>query len=210
MKRGVCLVVEPNALFSKDENQSFRTNYVEALNFIWDYIKPYKKNVFQILIILLIITLVNSLFPVITQSIIDVGIPSQDYNFVTLMLISTLTLGLSVAVGEWIKQSINMHFSARIKVSMVSDYLNRLFKLPLSFFESRIMGDLLQRTYDFDRIESMIMGAGFNAILGSFSLLVFGTILFLYNTTLFWIYLFISVLYVIWILFFGLLERKWI
>lgn len=113
-----------------------------------------------------------------------------------------MTLGLSVAVGEWIKQSINMHFSARIKVSMVSDYLTRLFKLPLSFFESRIMGDLLQRTYDFDRIESMIMGAGFNAILGSFSLLVFGTILFLYDTTLFWIYLFISVLYVVWILFF--------
>lgn len=70
------------------------------------------------------------------------------------------------------------------------------------------MGDLLQRTYDFDRIESMIMGAGFNAILGSFSLLVFGTILFLYNTTLFWIYLFISVLYVIWILFFWSIRKK--
>lgn len=208
VKRGVCLVVEPNALFSKDENQAYRTNYVEALSFIWDYIKPYKKNVFQILTILMVITLVNSLFPVITQSIIDVGIPSQDYNFLTLMLISTLTLGLSVAIGEWIKQSINMHFSARIKVSMISDYLTRLFKLPLSFFESRIMGDLLQRTYDFDRIESMIMGAGFNAILGSFSLLVFGTILFLYDTTLFWIYFFISVLYVVWILFFWSIRKK--
>lgn len=208
VKRGVCLVVEPNSFFSKDESQINRTNYVEALSFIWDYIKPYKKNVLQIFIILIVITFVNSLFPVITQSIIDVGIPSQDYNFVTLMLISTLTLGISVAIGEWIKQSINMHFSARIKVSMVSDYLTRLFKLPLSFFESRIMGDLLQRTYDFDRIESVIMGAGFNAILGSFSLLVFGTILFIYDTTLFWIYISISIIYIVWVLFFWSIRKK--
>lgn len=185
--RGVCLVAEPTSLFKKEESQTHRANYIEALNFIWGYVRPYKKNVTQILIILGVITLVNALFPVITQSIIDVGIPTQDYNFITLMLVSTLTLGLSIVIGEWIKQSINLHFSARIKVSMISDYLVRLFKLPLPFFESRIMGDLLQRTYDFDRIDSMIMGAGFNAILGGFSLVVFGTVLFIYNSTLFWI-----------------------
>lgn len=126
------------------------------------------------------------------------------------MLVSSITLGLSLAIGEWIKQAINVHFSARTKVSMVSDYLVRLFKLPLSFFESRIMGDLLQRTYDFDRIESMIMGAGFNALLGVMSLLVFGSILFIYDSTLFWIYLAASMLYVIWVLFFGPSARKWI
>ena len=206
--RGVCLVAEPTSLFKKEESQTHRANYIEALNFIWGYVRPYKKNVTQILIILGVITLVNALFPVITQSIIDVGIPTQDYNFITLMLVSTLTLGLSIVIGEWIKQSINLHFSARIKVSMISDYLVRLFKLPLPFFESRIMGDFLQRTFYFDRIDSMIMGAGFNAILGGFSLVVFGTVLFIYNSTLFWIYIIISILYVAWVLFFWSIRKK--
>lgn len=205
---GICLVVEPTSLFKKENKQAQKTNYVEALNYVWRYIKPYKKNVKQILTILVVITLINALFPIITQSIIDVGVPTRDFNFITLMLVSTLTLGLSIVIGEWIKQAINLHFSARIKVNMISDYLIRLFQLPLSFFESRIMGDLLQRTYDFDRIDSMIMGAGFNAILGGFSLLVLGSILFIYNSTLFWIYIIISILYVAWVLFFWSIRKK--
>lgn len=209
-KRGVCFVVEPTAYFKKDENEKRlqKNNYILALGFVWGYVKPYRKSVWQILIVLCILTIINALFPVITQSIIDVGIPAQDFSFITLMLVSSITLGLSLAVGEWIKQAINVHFSARTKVSMVSDYLVRLFKLPLSFFESRIMGDLLQRTYDFDRIENMIMGAGFNALLGIMSLLVFGSILFVYNATLFWVYLISSMLYVVWVLFFWSIRKK--
>ena len=209
-KRGVCFVLEPTAFFKKDdiENHQQKPSYISALGFVWDYVKPYQKNVWQIFTILCIVTLVNALFPIITQSIIDVGIPARDFSFITLMLISSISLGLSTAIGGWIKQAINLHFSARIKVSMVSDYLVRLFKLPLSFFESRIMGDLLQRTYDFDRIESMIMGAGFNALLGIMSLLVFGSILFVYNSTLFWIYLVASLLYVMWVLFFWTVRKK--
>lgn len=209
-KRGVCFVIEPTAFFKKEESESGqqKTNYLSALGFIWNYIKPYQKNVWQIITILFILTIVNALFPVITQSIIDIGIPARDFNFISLMLASSITLGFSTALGGWIKQAINLHFSARIKVSMVSDYLVRLFKLPLAFFESRIMGDLLQRTYDFDRIDSMIMGAGFNALLGIMSLLVFGSILFVYNSTLFWIYLVASLLYVVWVLFFWTVRKK--
>ena len=209
-KRGVCFVAEPTACFQKDEkeNKAIKNNYISALEFIWNYIKPYRKSIWQILIVMCILTLINALFPIITQSVIDIGIPAQDFSFITLMLVSSITLGLSLAIGEWIKQAINVHFSARTKVSMVSDYLVRLFKLPLSFFESRIMGDLLQRTYDFDRIESMIMGAGFNALLGVMSLLVFGSILFIYDSTLFWIYLAASMLYVIWVLFFWSIRKK--
>ena len=209
-KRGVCFVIEPTVFFKKDEqqNKSIKNNYILALGFIWSYIRPYQKSIWQILIVLCILTLINALFPVITQSVIDVGIPTQDFSFITLMLISSITLGLSLSVGEWIKQAINVHFSARTKVSMVSDYLVRLFKLPLTFFESRIMGDLLQRIYDFDRIESMIMGAGFNALLGVMSLFVFGSILFIYNSILFWIYLVASLVYVIWVLFFWSIRKK--
>lgn len=205
---GVCLVTEPTNMFKKETGQAHKTNYIEAINFVWEYVKPYKKNINQILTILVIITLINALLPIIAQSIIDVGVPTQDLNFITLMFVSTLTLGLSIVIGEWIKQSINLHFSARIKVSMISDYLVRLFQLPLSFFESRIMGDLLQRTYDFDRIDSMIMGVGFNAILGGFSFVVLGIILFIYNSTLFWIYILISFLYVAWVLFFWTIRKK--
>jgi ATP-binding cassette subfamily B protein len=213
-KKGVCIVFEPTVDFHKTddsnktgENQT-KPNYISALNFLWGYIKPYKKNVSQIVGVLVIIALVNAVFPIITQSIIDVGIPSRDFNFITLMLISTIVLGLSVSLGTWVRQAINMHFGLRVNVGMLSDYLSHLFKLPLSFYESRLMGDLLQRGQDFQRIQSMIMGVGFNAILAILYFLIFGTILFLYNSTLFWVFFLANLLYVFWTLLFWSIRKK--
>ncbi|MCL2682254.1 MAG: peptidase domain-containing ABC transporter [Bacteroidales bacterium] len=207
-KRGVCIVCEPTASFNKTDETQTKSNYLSALSFMWDYIKPYKKNIVQILCILVVMTVVNAIFPIITQSIIDVGIPSKDYSFLTLLLISTVVLGLSTSFGTWVKQAINMHFGLRVKVGMLSDYLSHLFKLPLPFYESRLMGDLLQRSKDFERMESMIMGVAFNAILAILYLLVFGTILFLYNSTLFWIFFLANLLYVGWVLLFWSIRKK--
>lgn len=208
-RKGICIAIEPSTdfkqLFGASQKKS---NYMESLKYIWGFIAPYRKNVMQILLVMLIVTFINALFPIITQSIIDVGINAKDVNFITLMLISTIVLGLSSSLATWVQQAINLHFSARIKVNMVSDYLGHLFKLPLHFFESRLMGDLLQRSYDYDRIEAMIMGNTFNAILGVLYLIVFGGILFAYDTLLFLVYISLSLLYVLWILIFWNVRKK--
>ena len=170
--------------------------------------KPYGSQMMQIIIVLLIVTMISALFPIITQSIIDTGIPNQDYNFITLMLISSIALSVGKIIGSWLQQSIGLRFSARIKVSMTSDYLMRLFKMPMSFFENRIMGDIFERNSDFDRIETNTLGSVFTAILAVLNLLVFGTILFIYNRTSFIIYAIGSVLYIMWVVVFWSFRKK--
>ncbi|GAB6013146.1 peptidase domain-containing ABC transporter [Viscerimonas tarda] len=207
-KKGICIAIEPTGDFKNTTSSSPKSNYLEALRYVWEFVKPYKKNVFQVILVLVVITFISALFPVITQTIIDVGIGAKDTNFVMLMIIASVVLNISSSLGTWVQQSINTHFAARIKISMISDYLNQLFKLPLSFFESRLMGDLLQRSYDYDRIESLILYTCFNTILGGLFIIVFGFILYVYNSLLFWLYVSLSILYVIWTVLFLSIRRK--
>lgn len=207
-KRGICITCEPTIQFKQVIGEKKTSNYLEALNFFWSYMRPYRKQMTQIIMVLLSVTLISALFPVITQSIIDTGIPNTDYNFITLMLIATIALSIGRLLGQWLQQSIGLRFSAKIKVEMVSDYLSRLFKMPMQFFETRIMGDLIQRNADFDRIEANTLNSVFSVILGILNLLVFGTILFIYNKTIFWVYSLGALLYILWILVFWAIRKK--
>ena len=207
-KRGICITCEPTIRYKDIIADRKNPEMVDALKYFWEYMKPYGSQMMQIMIVLLIVTMISALFPIITQSIIDTGIPNQDYNFITLMLISSIALSVGKIIGSWLQQSIGLRFSARIKVSMTSDYLMRLFKMPMSFFENRIMGDIFERNSDFDRIETNTLGSVFTAILAVLNLLVFGTILFIYNRTSFIIYAIGSVLYIMWVVVFWSFRKK--
>ena len=124
------------------------------------------------------------------------------------MLVSSLVLTIGNALGNWMKQLINTHFAARIKLGMQSDFISRLFSLPVSFFETRLMGDIMQRNYDYDRLEGVLMGGVFDFVLGIFQLFLFGSILFFYNKTIFGIFVVASLLYVVWVLFFWSIRKK--
>lgn len=158
--------------------------------------------------LMFVITLLSVLFPIITQNIIDVGIPTKDYDFITIMLIASLFLTFSSSLSSWIKQLITTHFAVRIKLSMQSDFILKMFNLPLSFFENRLMGDLIQRNADFDRLESFIMGTCFNVVLGISQMLILGVVLIYFNTFIFWIFLLFNGLYVGWVLFFWSIRKK--
>ena len=207
-KRGICITCEPTIRFSDIINDKQSNGTLAAIQFVWAYMKQYKKQVIQIISILLLITSLSATFPLFTQSIIDTGIPNQDRNFILLMLIAYISLSIGKAIGTWLHSSVGMKFAARMKVSMISDYIIRLFQMPLNFFENRLMGDIIQRNADFDRIESMTINSFFASILGLFSLLIFGTILFVYQETLFWVFLAGGTLYVLWVLFFWSLRKK--
>jgi len=206
--KGICIAIEPSGDLKNTPSSTPKSSYLEALQYIWTFIKPYKKNVLQVMLVIVVITFISALFPIITQTIIDVGIGVKDTNFILLMIVAAVVLNISSGLGTWVQQSINTHFSTRIKVSMISDYLNQLFKLPLSFFENRLMGDLLQRSYDYDRIESLILYTSFNTILGLLYITVFGIILYIYNSLLFWLYISLCLVYVVWTLFFLSVRRK--
>lgn len=207
-KRGICITCEPNVRFSEGVSDKQTNTVYEAVKYFWSYIKPYRKQVLQIITVLVAISILSAIFPLITQSIIDTGIPNQDTNFIFLMLIAFISLSLGKVIGTWLQSSIGLKFAAKIKINMTSDYLIRLFRMPMPFFENRIMGDIIQRNADFDRIESMALNSLFSSILAILNLLVFGTILFIYNKLLFIVFLIGSILYVLWILVFWSFRKK--
>ncbi|MED9801468.1 MAG: peptidase domain-containing ABC transporter [Prevotella sp.] len=210
-KRGVCIVSEPTNDFLQDDarNQNAgQQSVLNAFNFIWSYMAPYKGTIIKVMFLLIAVTALNMLFPIITQNIIDVGIPSKDYDFITVMLISSIILTVSLSLSSWIQQLMTTHFSVHIKLSMQSDFIIKMFRLPMNFFETRLMGDIMQRNTDYDRLESFIMTSMFNFMLSILQFIVFGIILFYYNRMILWAFTIGSLLYCGWVLFFWNIRKK--
>lgn len=207
-QRGVCIGCEPTISFQDVISDKRKSNFLEAFNYLKAYIQPYNKQVLQVVIVLLALAFLSSLIPIITQSIIDSGIPQMDHNFINVMLVASISLGAGIALGTWLQQSITLFFSLRVKVSMISDYLSRLFKMPLDYFESRTIGSIMQRNLDFDRIENIMLTSLFNAILALLSLIIFSVILAVYDSTIFWIFIIGSALYILCVLFFWEIRKK--
>ncbi len=207
-KRGVCVTCEPTIRFDQVISDKQKDGIYEAVKFFWQYISPYKKQVLQITSVLMALSVLSAIFPVLTQSIIDTGIPNQDTNFILLILIAFISLSLGRTIGTWLHSSLGLKFAAKIKINMTSDYLIRLFKMPMDYFESRIMGDIIQRNSDFDRIETMALNTMFSSLLSFLNISIFGAILFIYSRIIFYVFLIGSALYVLWVLIFWSFRKK--
>jgi ATP-binding cassette subfamily B protein len=204
---GVALVLEPQADFKQRfaNEKAERGRHFENLT---GYFLPYKKSFLHLGFVMLLITGIQALLPFISKAVIDVGIHTQDVDFINIVLIANLALIVCVtlcsAVRDWILQQI----SSRINIALISDYLIKLMKLPVSFFDNKMLGDILQRANDHERIRTFIMNNSLNLIFSSLTFLIFGIILLIYNTTIFYIFLAGTILYVVWIMGFLKLRRK--
>jgi ATP-binding cassette subfamily B protein len=206
-QKGVLLLLEPTDRFN-DIKPTTNPSKIYAFNYFISHLKPYKRQTMQLLLTMFVLTLIQAALPFITQSIVDTGITAKDYNFITLLLIANIVLVISVSFGNWIRQSINIHISSRIKISILSNYIIKLLKLPLAYFENRLVGDILQRALDYDRMENFIMNSAFSIVLAFFNLLVFGVILFIYQPILLFVFLLGAILYITWTLFFWNVRKK--
>lgn len=208
-KKGICIAIEPTNKFnSVGSTIKSNSSTLDVAKFMWDYMKLDKRSIFKVFLLTLVVTVISVFFPIITQNIIDVGIPTKDYDFITLLMVSSLVLTFSNSLSLWIKQLMSTHFGAKIKLSMQADYISKMFKLPLNFFETRLMGDIIQRNNDYDRLEAFIMSTGFEFVLAFFQLIIFGIILAYYNFTIFIVFLASSLIYIMWILFFWSIRKK--
>jgi ATP-binding cassette, subfamily B, bacterial len=206
-EKGILLLLEPTDKFN-DIKATANPSKIFAFNYFISHLKPYKKQTIQLLLTMFVLTLVQAILPFITQSIVDTGITTKDYNFIVLLLIANIVLVISVSLGNWIRQSINIHISSRIKISILSNYIIKLLKLPLSYFENKLVGDIFQRALDYDRMENFIMNSAFSIILAFFNLLVFGVILFIYEPILLLVFLLGAICYISWTLFFWNVRKK--
>lgn len=204
-KKGIALLLEPSPSFYANEGE-ISTTY--DLRKIFYYLGRYKKLIVQIILGLFVSSGLQFLFPFLTQAIVDIGISTKNVSFLYIILAGQLMLMASRFSVEFIRSWLLLHLSIRLNLSILSDFLIKLMKLPVSFFDTKKFGDLMQRINDHNRIESFFTSETLSVIFSVFNLLIFSVILGLYNLTVFGIFLTGSLLYVGWIFLFLPARRK--
>ena len=198
-EEGIILLVEPTPLFYQSD---FDKDEPFGFSFIFKYLFKYKRFITQLIIGLLAGSLLQLILPFLTQSVVDVGIKNQDLDFVYLVLFAQLFLFIGKAALEIIRSWILLHLSTRINISLISDFFIKLMKLPISFFDVRMTGDLLQRINDHKRIERILTTSSLTIVFSFFNLIIFSFVLGYYSLQILGIFLLGSVLYFGWVLFF--------
>lgn len=204
-QKGIALLLEPTAAFYQQESEVDKKMGWSMLS---KYTFKYKSQIFQLFLGLLLGSLLQLIFPFLTQSIVDTGINTHNLNFIQLILIAQFTLFFARTAVDFIRSRILLFVSTHINLAILSDFWIKLMKLPLNFFDTKQTGDILQRINDHKRIESFITGTALQTIFSVFNLITFSIVLLYYNTTIFAIFLAGSILYFFWIRLFLKYRRQ--
>lgn len=206
-KHGILMALEPQADFYQREAGEKVERLKSLENFI-GYFRPYRKSFTLLLIVMLVVTLLQGLLPFIAKAVIDVGIQTNDLSFIDLVLVANVAIIISVLLANIVRDWIVLHITARINISLISDYLIKLMGLPITFFESKLVGDILERANDHERIRSFLMDNSLNLLFSGLTFIVFGGILLNYNDKIFYIFIIGSIIYTVWILFFLKVRKR--
>ncbi len=202
---GVALLMEPSPDFYARENEPIKKT---GFGFLFRYLTPYRRLVSQLGLGLLLASVFQLIFPFLTQAIVDVGIENQNIDFIYLILLAQLMLFLSQTAVSTIQSWILLHIGTRVNVNLLSDFLIKLMKLPIGFFDSKMIGDLLQRINDHRRIEDFLTNSTLVTLFSFFNLIIFSIVLLIYNSLIFGIFVVASVLYLAWITIFLRKRRE--
>ena len=206
-KTGIALLLEPTPRLLATEDDK-KTASSQSLFSLFGYLGKYKKLIVQLFLGLLVGSVLQLVLPFLTQSVVDTGIQTRNLHFIYLVLAAQLMLFVGRMSVEFIRSWILLHISTRINLSILSDFLSKLLRLPVSYFESKMTGDILQRIGDHQRIESFLTGTSLNVLFSLFNLLIFSVVLAYYNLTIFGVFLLGSIVYTIWIVFFLKYRRS--
>jgi len=193
---GVALLLEPAPEFYEQEDEKVSR---KGFAFLFSYLRPYKKLVIQLLLGLLFGSLLQLLLPFLTQSIVDFGISAQNIGYIYLVLISQLVLTFSSSAVGFIRGWILLHLGARINIALISDFLIKMMRLPMGYFDTKMVGDILQRINDHTRIQNYLTNSSLSILFSIFNLFIFSIVLFLYSFTIFAIFFVGNVLYFGWV-----------
>ena len=205
--KGIAMFLETTPAFFTYKMQG-EENIKEkrSFRFLFGYVKKYRKYFGQIILGLIVGSLLQLVLPFLTQSVVDVGIKNQDIGFVWLILLGQLMLTISRTAIDFIRRWLLLHISLRINISLVSDFFIKLLKLPMSFFDTKLMGDLMQRMNDHSRVNNFLTQQTLNIAFAMLTFVVFSVVLFFYNKLVFVIFLLGSILYGVWMTLF--LKRR--
>ena len=202
---GLALVLQPGPDFYNQTGEKIKKT---DFRFLLSYLKPHKKALFQLFLGVFIASIFQLILPFLTQSIVDYGINNQDLSFIYLILIAQLVVVLSRQAVDFIRGWILLHLSTRVNISLISDFLLKLMKLPIGFFDTKLIGDILQRISDHRRIEIFLTTGSLSILFSFFNLIIFGIVLGIYSLNILAVFLFGSILYFLWIVIFMKKRRE--
>lgn len=203
---GTALVLTPTPDFYEriDDQEQQKRN----LSFYLRYLFPYRSQLFQLVVGMLLGSVFSLILPFLTQAMVDQGIGNRNLNFITLILIAQLVLSVTQMGVGFIQSWISLHMNTRISITLISDFLAKLMRLPIRFFDAKNIGDIMQRIGDHGRIQSFMTGTTLTTIFSFFNFFIFAFIMAYYNLTILVVFLVGNALYVTWILSFMRYRRK--
>jgi len=204
-KMGVVMLLEPTQQFYATEGED-RTRL--SFKLLLKYLFKYRNLLVQLLLGLLIGSLLQLVFPFLTQSIVDVGINTKDVGFIYMILLAQFMLFLGQTSVDFIRSWVLLHINTRLSISILTDFLIKLMKLPIAFFEGKMVGDIIQRIGDQQRIQNFLTGPTLNILFSLFNFIVFTIVIIHYNITIFLIFFIGSTIYVTWVLLFLKYRRS--
>lgn len=203
---GIALILEPTPMFYKNDEH---VGYIRRVSFfkLFSYARPYLKYLCIIAVLILLSSILSLIFPSLTRANVDIGIENKDVEFVKIILLAQLFLVIGQASNEILKNWLLLNVSIRVNLSLVSDFLGKLMRLPISFFDSKRIGDLIQRIGDFSRIQHFLTSVLISLIMAFVGFIAYSLIMSSYSWSILIIFLIGSFLYVIWVVVF-LKQRK--
>ncbi|MGY4536249.1 ATP-binding cassette subfamily B protein [Mucilaginibacter sp. UYNi724] len=202
---GIALLLSTTPRFYEQDDESGKE---VRWSFLFKYLIVYRRLIVQLLFGLGIGSLFQLITPFLTQSIVDIGINTKNLNFIYIIIIAQTALVVGRVSVEFIRSWILLHISTRINISILTDFLIKLMKLPMSYFDTKMTGDIMQRINDQRTIESFLTGSTLTTIFSIFNLIVFSIVLAYYNVSIFFVFAVTSVLYILWIMLFLRHRRE--
>jgi len=193
---GVALLMEPTPDFYRKEDEIGQR---EGFSFLFSYLCPYKKLIFQLLLGLCFGSLLQLILPFLTQSIVDFGINAHNIGYIYLVLAAQLMLTFSSSAVEFIRGWILLHLGTRINISLISDFLIKMMRLPMGYFDTKMVGDILQRINDHTRIQNYLTNSSLSVLFSVVTIVIFSIVLLMYSPLIFAIFFVGSALYFAWV-----------
>lgn len=203
---GICLLLEPTIEFYEQDDLETKPK-TKGFSFLLNYIYPYKRYIIQLILSMILGSGFALVFPFLTQSLVDYGINNQDIGFVQMLLISQLFIFAGSIAIDLIRSWIMLHMNSRINISIISDFLLKLFKLPIKYFDAKQVGDIVQRISDHSRIQNFLTGSALSTLFSFLNFFIFVFVLGIYSMKILAIFMVFSALGVGWITIF-LKKRK--
>lgn len=204
VRGGVALLLEPTPRFYNEIGDEDRRL---QLSHLLQYLRPYKGYLIQLCLAMLTASILSLILPFLTQSVVDIGIGSGNISFVAVVLIAQVVLVLGQLANNLIRSWLMLHMTTRISISLMSDFLAKLMRLPIAFFDSKMVGDIMQRIGDYNRVQSFLTGTLLSMVMAFVSLAIYVIVMGGYNVSILGIFLIGSILYIGWIILFMKQRR---